>query len=223
MTPYPKMEENMITTKIPPPRTTAVNFGLGFNEEIGVKVKGDVFGVLQHEDGQEEIVLDKSNIYTLDGGILAALLFSRNKGTGFDRGIDMLAVGTGASGSTASPDIADFRQRKINNPLFRKGFTSVVYRTQDGLISNVPTNIVDFTTTFESSDAVGALTEMGLMSTKDGVGNNTADFDQLTDTFPDRNLTTDITTKDILVNYLTFPVINKPSGAILAITWRLTF
>jgi hypothetical protein len=213
----------MITTKIPPPRTTAVNFGFGFEETLGVKVKGDVFGVLQYENGKEEIVLDKSNVYTLDGGILAAILFSNDLGSGFARGIDMLAVGTGASGSSASPDIADYRQRSINTPLFRKGFTSRVYRKPDGSQSTVPTNIVDFTTTFESSDAVGALTEMGLMCTFSGVTGGPAEFSQLGDTFPNRDLNTDIKGSDILVNYLTFPVINKPSGAILAITWRLTF
>tara|TARA_A100001388_G_scaffold249224_1_gene209779 strand:- start:1061 stop:1717 length:657 start_codon:yes stop_codon:yes gene_type:complete len=218
------MEENMISTKIPPPKTTAVNFGFGFEESLGVKIKGDVFGVLQYEDGREEIVLDKSNVYTLDGGILAAVLFSKNLGQNFTRGIDMLAVGTGASGSTASPDIADYRQRKLNTPLFRKGFTSQLYRKPNGELSAVPTNIVDFTTTFESADAVGALTEMGLMCTLDGVAGGSANFNQLTDVFPSREVeTTDITGSDILVNYLTFPVINKPSGAILAITWRLTF
>ena len=212
----------MITTKIPPPKTTAVNFGLGLSEEIGIKVKGDVFGVLQHKDGREEIVLDKSNVYTLDGGILAAILFSKDLGGGFDRGIDMLAVGTGASGSSASPDIADYRQRKLNTPLYRKTFTSRVYRQPDGSTSTVPTNIVDFTTTFESADAVGALTEMGLVCTLTGTGNT--DFSaQVPENFPDRTLTEDIKEHDILINYLTFPVINKPSGAILAITWRLTF
>lgn len=214
----------MISTKIPPPKTTAVNFGFGFNENIGVKVKGDVFGVLQYEEGLEEIVLDKSNVYTLDGGILAAILFSKNLGAGFARGIDMLAVGTGASGSSASPDIADFRQRKINTPLFRKTFTSRVYRKPNGDLSTVPTNIVDFTTTFESADAVGALTEMGLVCTLSGVSGGTAEFNQINEAFPSRDVeNTDITGSDILVNYLTFPVINKPSGAILAITWRLTF
>ena len=213
----------MISSKIPPPKTTAVNFGLGFEDDLGIKVKGDVFGVLQYEDGREEIVLDKSNVYTLDGGILAAILFSRNLGAGFARGVDMLAVGTGASGSSASPDIADYRQRKINVPLFRKTFTSVVYRKPNGDLSNVPTNIVDFTTTFESSDAVGALTEMGLMCSFSGSSGGSSEFNQLADVFPSRDLTTDITGSDILVNYLTFPVINKPSGAILAITWRLTF
>ena len=214
----------MISTKIPPPKTTAVNFGFGFKDDLGIKVKGDVFGVLQYEDGREEIVLDKSNVYTLDGGILAAVLFSRNLGTGFARGIDMLAVGTGASGSSASPDIADYRQRKLNTPLFRKIFTSRLYRKPNGDLSNVPTNIVDFTTTFESADAVGALTEMGLMCTFSGVAGGANEFNQLGDIFPSRDVeNTDITNSDILVNYLTFPVINKPSGAILAITWRLTF
>jgi len=223
------MEEIMISTKIPPPKTTAINFGLGFEDKLGIKVKGDVFGVLQYENGKEEIVLDKSNVYTLDGGILAAILFSKDLGAGFARGIDMLAVGTGASGSSASPDIADYRQRSINTPLFRKGFTSRVYRTQDGSISKdindnpIPTNIVDFTTTFESADAVGALTEMGLMCTLSGVSGGPAEFNQLQDVFPTRDLESKISEYDILVNYLTFPVINKPSGAILAITWRLTF
>lgn len=219
----------MISSKIPPPKTTAINFGLGFNDELGIKVKGDVFGVLQYEDGREEVVLDKSNVYTLDGGILAAVLFSKNLGAGFPRGIDMLAVGTGASGSSASPDIADYRQRSLNVPLFRKTFTSVVYRKPNGDLSvdnnndPIPTNIVDFTTTFESADAVGALTEMGLMCTFSETGNNLADFDPSGDVFPQRSTELDITSHDILVNYLTFPVINKPSGAILAITWRLTF
>lgn len=212
----------MIKTKIPPPKTTAINFGLGLTEEVGVKIKGDVFGVLQHQDGREEIVLDKSNVYTLDGGILAAILFSKDLGSGFARGIDMLAVGTGASGSSASPDIADYRQRKLNTPLYRKGFTSIVYRNSDGSQATVPTNIVDFTTTFESSDAVGALTEMGLVCTLTGAGNT--DFaSQNPNAFPTRDLTEDVKDYDILINYLTFPVINKPSGAILAITWRLTF
>jgi len=213
----------MISTKIPPPKTTAVNFGFGFEETLGVRVKGDVFGVLQYEDGREEIVLDKSNVYTLDGGILAAVLFSKNLGAGFARGIDMLAVGTGASGSSASPDIADYRQRNLNTPLFRKIFTSRVYRKPNGDLSAVPTNIVDFTTTFESADAVGALTEMGLMCTVSGVSGGANEFSQIAEVFPDRDLNINITNSDILVNYLTFPVINKPSGAILAITWRLTF
>jgi hypothetical protein len=35
--------------------------------------------------------------------------------------------------------------------------------------------------------------------------------------------TVDMTGKDTLVNYLTFPVINKPATSTLTWVWRLTF
>jgi len=222
------MEDNMIKSVIPPPKTSSIQFGLGFSE-LGVKVKGDVFGVLLHADGREEVVLDKSNIYTLDGGVLAALLFS---GDSRSRPIDMLGVGTGASGNAQSPDVADNRQRRLQTPLYRKAFSTPIFRTALGEISedvdgnSIPTNIVDFTTTFEASEAVGALTEMGLLSTADGVEGSVftpVQEDGSDVVFPSRDTTVDISDYDILVNYLTFPVINKPSGSILAITWRLTF
>ncbi len=218
----------MIKSVIPPPKTSSIQFGLGFSE-LGVKVKGDVFGVLLHADGREEVVLDKSNIYTLDGGVLAALLFS---GDSRSRPIDMLGVGTGASGNAQSPDVADNRQRRLQTPLYRKAFSTPIFRTALGEISedvdgnSIPTNIVDFTTTFEASEAVGALTEMGLLSTADGVEGSVftpVQEDGSDVVFPSRDTTVDISDYDILVNYLTFPVINKPSGSILAITWRLTF
>jgi len=216
----------MIKSKINPLKTTAVNFGLSFAES-SIKVKGDVLGVLTHEDGTEEVVIDKSNVYTLDGGVLAAILFSNNLGASHSRFINVLVVGSGASGSSLSPDVADYRQRKIEVPVYKKGFSSVYYRTPEGAISEnavtgdpIPTHIVDFTTTFEASEANGSLTEMGLMSSLDA---NTQNFQQTEDVFPDRDTEKDLLGYDILVNYLTFPVINKPNGAVLAITWRLTF
>ncbi len=218
----------MIKSVIPPPKTSSIQFGLGFSE-LGVKVKGDVFGVLLHADGREEVVLDKSNIYTLDGGVLAALLFS---GDSRSRPIDMLGVGTGASGNAQSPDVADNRQRRLQTPLYRKAFSTPIFRTALGEISedvdgnSIPTNIVDFTTTFEASEAVGALTEMGLLSTADGVEGSVftpVQEDGSDVVFPSRDTSVVISDYDILVNYLTFPVINKPNGSILAITWRLTF
>ncbi len=216
----------MIKSRIEPPRTSAFNLGFGF-KEAQIQVKGDVFATLTFPDGSEEVVIDKSNIYTLDGGVLAAILFSNNAGAGNARFVNMLAVGTGASGSQQSPDIPDYQQRALNVPLFKKTFSSVVYRKADGSLSEdgnsnpIPTNIVDFTTTFESAEAVGALTEMGLISsvneTPTGFVSNPNNFPQ------DRDVTENVTDYDTLVNYLTFPVINKPNGAILAITWRLTF
>jgi hypothetical protein len=221
------VEEIMIKSKIEAPRTSGINFGLAFADHLSVKVKGDVFATLTYPDGREEVVIDKSNIYTLDGGVFAAILFSNNAGAGNARFVNMLAVGTGASGSQQSPDIPDYQQRRLNTPLYKKTFSSVVFRKADGSLSvdgnsnPIPTNIVDFTTTFESAEAVGALTEMGLISSVNELPTN---FVSNPNNFPqDRDVSEVVTDYDTLINYLTFPVINKPNGAILAITWRLTF
>lgn len=209
----------MINDKIKSPKTTSLNYGFTFNENVGVRVRGDV--KIEFINGEErELVLEKTNIYTLDGGVLAGMLFS-----GVSRPINMLAVGIGASGLSNSPDIADNRQRRLNSELERKTFSSVVYRDTQGQVSVVPTNVVDFTTVFENTEAVGALTEMGLLSTVDA---NPVNTNPLQDgnglvVFPSRDTTLDLGNFDVLVNYLTFPVINKPSGSVLAITWRLTF
>jgi len=95
-----------------------------------------------------------------------------------------------------------------------------VYRDSEGGVSAVPTNVVDFTTSYGEAEAVGPLNEMGLLSPKsdDPTVKNPVNAD-----WPVYDPTIDLTDKDVLVNYLTFPVISKPSTAILTITWRLTF
>lgn len=194
-------------------------FGVGYTlSENTYRVKGQVLGVLTHADGTQEEVLNKNNIYTLDGGILASMLFAGEAGVG---GITMLAIGTGASGLSNAPDIADNRQRKLNVEVARKAFSSVVYRAADGSISAVPTNVLDLTTVFTETEASGAgLTEMGLLSP---ISANPSITTPTADVFPTRDLTTDMRSFDILVNYLTFPVIHKLQGSVLALTWRLTF
>lgn len=199
------------------PRTSGFGYGLSLHEKTHHGVRGDVFGELIHPNGERELVLEKRNIYTLDGGVLAAMLFAGESVSG----VTMLAIGNGATGSITSPDIADNRQRKLNNELYRKPFSSVVYRAADGSESSVPTNVLDLTTVFTETEAAGAgLTEMGLLSTLSS--NNTVKT-PLTDVFPTRNLTTDLRDYDLLINYLTFPVIHKIQGSVLALTWRLTF
>ena len=157
-------------------------------------------------------MFEKDNIYTLDGGVLSAMMFS-----GISRSLDVLAVGKGARGGANNPDIPDARQRKLETEVTRKAFSSVVFRDSQGNVSAVPTNVVDFTTTFLGGEANDALNEMGLISLQ---GQAAA---ANTDNYPARDLTLDLNNFDVLVNYLTFPVINKPNGSVLAITWRLTF
>lgn len=170
--------------------------------------------------GKTLVSWKRDNVITKDGGILAAMLF-QNHG-GIARGLSMLTVGSGARGSLLNPDAPHISQRKLNSELDfgRKQFASVIYRDAEGGVSAVPTNVVDFTTSYGEAEAVGPLNEMGLISpfSDDPSTKNPVNAD-----WPHYDPTVDLTEKDILVNYLTFPVISKPSTAILTITWRLTF
>lgn len=181
-------------------------------------VKGEVFiemvdaatGELLHKEHRQ-------NVITLDAGILAAILLrDPNSRT---HGFNMLSVGTGATGAVLSPDAPDSRQRKLNAEIARKPWSSTTFRDASGAAVAIPTNIVDYTCTFDESEAVGPLNEMGIQST---ISANPAVTNPNPDVFPNRVLTRDLTTLDILGNYLTFSVISKPNTARLTITWRIT-
>jgi len=179
--------------------------------------------LLEMTDAQTGEVLvswEKDNVITNDGGILAAILFQSRGGPA--RGLSMLAVGTGARGSLLNPDAADPKQRRLEAEIARKTFASVVFRNADGGASGVPTNIVDFTTTFGEAEAVGPLNEMGLLSPASDNAEVTS-VDGLSTSAEPYDPTVDMAGKDIMVNYCTFPVVSKPSTAILTITWRLSF
>jgi hypothetical protein len=89
-----------------------------------------------------------------------------------------------------------------------------------GATSSVPTHVVDYTVSFGNGEAVGALNEMGLISP---LSSNPLVLTPNPDTFPNYDETRDVRSFDILANYTTYPVINKPSISTLTITWRLTF
>ena len=203
----------MISEKVTKPQSS-VAFGLGFNENT-YRVKGEVF--IKLDDNEIKV----NNVYTLDGSLLASILFSGQYPT--RTAITMLAVGTGATGTS----LADQRQRRLNTELERKTFASVLFRNPTTFaVSAIPTNVVDFTTVFNEGEAVGALNEMGLLSpysSNPSITTPLLDGSSNPVTFPDYDTTLDVSNYDILINYLTFPVINKPSNSVLAITWRLTF
>jgi len=181
-------------------------------------VKGEVF--IEMVDASTGKLLHKEhrqNVITLDAGILAAILLrDPNSRT---HGFNMLSVGTGATGAVLSPDAPDARQRKLNAEIARKPFSSTTFRDASGAAVAIPTNIVDYTCTFDESEAVGPLNEMGIQST---ISANPAVTNPNPDVFPNRDLTRDLTLLDILCNYLTFGVITKPNTARLTITWRIT-
>ena len=182
-------------------------------------VKGEVFiemrdaatGALLHTD-------HRKNIITLDASLLVAML-TRNPASR-PLGLNMLAVGTGATGALLSPNAPDNRQRKLNAEIQRKAFSSTTFRDASGNAVAYPTNIVDFTCTFGEAEAVGPLNEMGLMAT---LSSNPATRNLNPNTFPTRDVTVDVSERDIFVNYLTVSVVSKPSTAVLSITWRITY
>ena len=181
--------------------------------------KGEVFITLtDSESGKVLEEVHKPNVITADASILAAILFADPASR--DNGANMLSVGTGATGSLLLPNAPDPGQRKLNTELSRKPWSSVIFRDATGAAVAIPTNVVDFTCTYDESEAVGPLNEMGILST---ISDNPLILNPNPDIYPIRDLTRDLTTYDILVNYLTFPVISKPATARLTITWRITF
>lgn len=201
-----------------PSDAVAMQMGL-LNHDSGIRLQGEVF-IRMVDEQTGEVLYDehRKNLIVLDASILLAMLC---KGPSTrPLGINMLAVGTGATGALLSPNAPDNRQRKLNAEISRKGFTSTIFRDSTGAAVAYPTNVVDFTTTFSAAEAVGPLNEMGLMAT---ISANPAVRNLNPNTYPTRDTTVDVSTLDILVNYITMSVVSKPSSAQLTITWRLTW
>jgi hypothetical protein len=200
----------------------AFKFGLRcFYEEPApfVEIDGHVtFDLRDSRTGEQVAFWERDNIVTLDAGILMARLIRDNTEPNF--GLNMLAVGTGATGNVLAPDAPDNKQRKLNAEIARKAFSSTTFRDDSGAAVSIPTHILDLTTTFGESEAVGPLTEMALLST---ISSNPATTNPNPDSFPNRDVTRDLTQYDTIANYLTFGAISKPATSILTITWRLTF
>jgi hypothetical protein len=207
----------------PPCEQIKVGMQLANADNCVFPFSGSVFADLHDEKTGEFLAhFEKHNLIMLDAGILAARLFkdSQTPTAGRHNGITMLGVGTGATGNILSPDAPQPTQRRLNTELARKAFSSSTYRTSGGVAVSYPTNIVDFTATFTAAEAVGPLDEMALMYT---ASLNPAVTNPIVNGPSGYDPTIDVTGKDVIINYVTFPVISKPSTAILSIVWRLTF
>lgn len=197
-----------------------LGMGLRFKEmfDIPNALKGEVFFEMRDaKTGRLLYKEHKKNLITLDAGILVMRLLKDPDEPA--HGLNMLAIGTGATGPVLSPNAPDNRQRKLNAEIARKAFSSTVFRDGSGNAVAYPTNIVDFTCTFGEAEAVGPLNEMGILST---ISDNPSIQNNSPNSFPTRDTTVDVSSLDMLNNYLTFSVISKPSTAVLTITWRLT-
>lgn len=142
------------------------------------------------------------NIIVNTASILIARLLKDNHEP--DAGISYLAVGTGGSGwNLQNPPQPTKTQTELENEIARKSYTTndVSFVDPDtGDPTTVPTNVVDFTATFAETEAVGPLVEMGMFGGD----------------------ATDLAASGTMVNYRTFPVVNKSSSMTLTIIFRVT-
>ena len=201
--------------------TQGVKWGLGarFADTLLLQPTGTfIFDMRDARSGEQLVYWEKPNLIVRDAGILAASLFNGDAVNPL--GLTMLAVGTGATGDPLSPDAPTSGQRKLNNEIERKAFAATQYRNSSGVAVAIKTNVVDFTTTFSESEAVGPLNEMGLMSAASA---NPAITNPINNGPSNYDPTVDVAGLDLMVNYLTYGSIVKPATAVLSITWRLSF
>lgn len=196
-------------------------FGVKHEDDARYHIRGDVFMTLR--DGKTGAVQDyreKRNLIVKDASIIIARLMKDNAEP--PKGVFVLAVGTGDGGwNPMSPPAATNTQRALYAELSRKTFTSTQFIDGGGLPTAIPTNVVDFTATYTESEAVGPLVEMGLLG-----GNISSNLSIRNPVSPPNGAyvpTVDLTTKETMVNYLTFPVLNKPATSTLTLVWRLSF
>jgi len=199
-----------------------LDIGVGWNEQDSYSgPKGEIFYKM-HDAVTGELVEEGhiQNIVTRDLSILLARLAKDSIEPA--HGIFALAMGTGDAGwDLQNPPAATNTQRSLYSEIARKTFSATNFIDSGGATSAVPTNIVDFTTSFTATEAVGTLVEMGLIG-----GDVSDDLGTTSPVTPANGVfdeTEDVRGQDTLCNYLTFPVINKPSSATMVVTWRLTF
>lgn len=161
------------------------------------------------------------NIITTDASIIVARLIADP--TEPTSGAFALAVGTGDTGwDLQNVPVALSTQGSLFAEIDRKEFSAIDFiNAGTGLTSTIPTNILDFTVTFATSEAVGPLVEMGIVCAAiDIVPPLTATpLPQVSwnDPAVDRRLW------DMFLNVRNFNVINKPGTMTLTFVWRVTF
>ena len=195
------------------------------NSESYCKIKGEIFYELKDSVTGYLERGHLQNIVTLDAGLLIARLMKSTATPNISEpafGIYALAVGTGDAGwNPMNPPPANVFQRSLYSEIARKAASSSSFIDSVGAVSGVPTNVVDFNFIFSESEAVGPLTEMGLIG--GDCSTNMAVRNPVMPPNGSYDSTVDVVGKDALCNYITFPVINKPATSTLTWTWRLTF
>lgn len=176
---------------------TSIGIKIRYKEELQ-GLKGHVF-IKAFEKGKLVYDWDMGNVIVNTTSILIARLLK--SGSGSLNGITYLAMGTGGDDwDLQDPPAPTTGQVLLESEIFRAAVASTAFIDGDGAVSTSPTNIVDYTFNFSESDAVGTLVELGLFG-----GDATITLESGT-----------------MVNYRTFPVLNKTASMAFTVVIRIT-
>ena len=165
-------------------------------------VKGElilkVYDMLQ--DGRLVYSYKHPNIIVNTASILIARLLKNNKEP--QNGISYLAIGSGnGEWDLFDPPAPTTSQTRLENEFYRKAIDMSTYvHPETGEPTSVYTNIVDYSVTFGEGEAIGPIVEMGLFG-----GDATSELNSGT-----------------MINWRTFPVINKTSTMSVTVIFRIT-
>ena len=181
---------------------------------------GQVWYKLEKPGEKKPFTYLGKNVITNDASILVARLVADPSEP--SAGAFALAVGTGDTGwDLQSVPAAAATQGSLYAEIDRKQFSGIDFIDGGGAVSAIPTNILDFTVTYSTSEAVGPLVEMGIVCAP-------------VDTVPPLTATpiaqgswndpaVDRRNFDTFLNVRNFNVINKPGTMTLTFVWRVTF
>lgn len=195
-------------------------FDFRFEDRVKSPLKGEIFWYMTDAaTGRRHDERRIGNLVVRDASILVARLLKDNQEPPF--GAFVLAVGTGDSGwDPMNPPAATDTQRSLYSELTRKTFSKTEFIDAGGIPVAYPTNVVDYTCTYSEAEAVGPIVEMAILG-----GNISTNMSVRNPVLPPNgpyDPTVDLTAFETEVNYLTFPVVNKPATSTWTIVWRLT-
>lgn len=180
-------------------------FKLSFSireEENTSPLKGELFLKAYEMADGGRLVYDyyRGNIIVNTASILIARLLKDSSEP--TNGISYLAVGSGSGEwNLFDPPAPTTSKTYLENEFYRKSIdVSTFVHPETGEPTNAYTNIVDYAVTFGEGEAVGPIVEMGLFG-----GDATAELQSGT-----------------MINWRTFPVINKTSTMSVTVIFRIT-
>lgn len=151
-------------------------------------------------DGRLVYNYEKFNIIVNTASILIARLLKDNSEP--QNGISYLAIGSGSGEwDLFDPPAPTTSQINLENEFYRKAIdVSTFVHPETGEPTSAHTNIVDYAVTLGEGEAVGPIVELGLFG-----GDATSELNTGT-----------------MINWRTFPVVNKTSTMTVTIIFRIT-